>query len=102
MLRRWCRLIVQWFGPSWGRVGWILFLFRLWVPNLFVRSPYYDAVTWLLDGFLFAWWLIDATKQCVNRTVVKLGVLLCLSCFIPHNNLPIILLWLFYWVYVRD
>src|SRR5579863_8671126 len=98
MLRRWCRLIVQWFGPSWGKVGWILFLFRLWVPNLFVHSPHYETVIWLLDAVLFAWWLVDATKQFVNSTVVKLGILLFVSCFIPHT-LPIILLWLFYWVY---
>jgi hypothetical protein len=101
VLKRWCRLIVQWFGPSWGKVGWTLFLIRLWAPNLF-RGHYYDAVIWLLDGFLFAWWLIDATKQCAHSTVVKLSALLFFACFMPHSNWPIILLWLFYWVYLRD
>ena len=102
VMRRLCRAIVRWFGPAWGRCGWALFCCWLWLPSLFVHAPFYEALVRLLDGLLLTWWIIDVVDQRAPAWTVNVSSFLLLACLIPRFGLPVVLIWLLYWVYFRN
>ena len=101
-MRRLCRQIVWWFGASWGRFGWVAFCCWLWLPGIFARAGFCPTLVRVLDSFLLTWWFVDAMDRRKSIRVINVCGFLILACLIPPFHLPVIILWLIYWVYLRD
>jgi len=94
-----CSMIVFKLQAVWDVLGWALFGFSLlggYVGYEAGLLTFWGLVIAIAGPLWLVWWVIDAMDQRISATQFIVGVILLFTCCGG------LLMWLYYWFYVRD